>query len=99
MESDELEAIIEALRQIREEQFLSVAGMARQLGFSASHLSLILRRRRRPGARFLHAAALRYPPVRRILAHSLADGEVPGPAPRRPRRRASDKQSALRRNL
>jgi transcriptional regulator with XRE-family HTH domain len=68
-------AIIEALQQIRDEEFLSIAGMARQLGFSGSHLSLILRRQRRPGARFLRTAAARYPAVRRILAQGLAEQE------------------------
>lgn len=97
---DELEAILAALEQIREDEFLSVAGMARQLGFSASHLSLILRRRRRPGARFLRAAAARYPAVRCILAQGLADREEAGRrSPPRPRRRTSATHSALRRRV
>jgi len=97
---DELEAILAALEQIREDEFLSVAGMARQLGFSASHLSLILRRRRRPGVRFLCAAAARYPAVRRILAQRLADHEGDaGRPPPRSRDRLATIQGALRRTV
>ena len=69
--SDEIEAIVAVLKQIRQENNFSIEGMARLLGFSGAHLSMIFAGKRRPGLRFLRAAAKRFPQVRRHLIRSL----------------------------
>ncbi len=77
MDDREIEAIIEALERAREEEFLSLRGLAKRLGFSPSHLSMILARKRRPGKRFLWAAAQSIEPVRRLLAAHFEETKRP----------------------
>lgn len=77
LDDREIEAIIEALERVREEQFLSLRGLARRLGFSPSHLSMILSRKRRPGKRFLWAAARHLEEVRRLLAAQFEETKRP----------------------
>jgi hypothetical protein len=68
MQERELEALLAALRQVQDEEYLSIRGMARRLGFSASYLSMLYARKRRPGLRFVRAVLRRYPRVREIIA-------------------------------
>lgn len=77
MDNRDIEAVIEALERVREEQFLSLRGLARRLGFSPSHLSMILARKRRPGKRFLWAAARHFDEVRCLLAAQFEETKKP----------------------
>jgi len=77
MDDRDIEAIIEALQRVREEEFLSLRGLAKRLGFSPSHLSMILAHKRRPGKRFLWAAAQRVEEIRRLLAARFEETKRP----------------------
>jgi hypothetical protein len=71
MRDDEVSALICLLKRIMRQEHMTAQGMARGLGFSASHLSMIFARKRRPGIRFMRAVMARYPEVRRLFdAHS-----------------------------
>ncbi len=67
MLDEEIRAVVRTLERIMEREHLSAQGMARQLGFSAAHLSMIFAGKRRPGMRFLRAAMERYPEVRQVI--------------------------------
>lgn len=67
MLEDEVRAVIRILKRIMQQEHLTAQGMARRLGFSASHLSMIFSGKRRPGIRFLRAAMARYPEIRRLV--------------------------------
>ncbi len=67
MQDEEVCAVIRILKRIMEREHLSAQGMARRLGFSAGHLSMIFAGKRRPGIRFLRAAMARYPEIRRVV--------------------------------
>ena len=71
MHNDDVSLIIQVLRSIREERYLTVKGLAQQLGFSAGHLSMIFSGKRRPGIRFVRAAIQRFPKIRHMVAKSL----------------------------
>jgi transcriptional regulator with XRE-family HTH domain len=70
MRDDEIDRMIDALREIREREDLALSGLARRLGFSRAHLSMIFAGKRRPGLRFIQAVRRRYP---RLWAE-IADG-------------------------
>jgi transcriptional regulator with XRE-family HTH domain len=67
MLDDEIRAVVRILKRIMQQEHLSAQGMARRLGFSASHLSMIFAGKRRPGVRFLRAAMARYPEIRQLV--------------------------------
>lgn len=67
MLDEEIRAVVRILKRIMREEHLSAQGMARRLGFSASHLSMIFAGKRRPGIRFLRAAMARYPEIRELI--------------------------------
>ncbi|HHX64108.1 MAG TPA: helix-turn-helix transcriptional regulator [Chloroflexi bacterium] len=71
MRDREIQILVQALDRIRQRENSTVAGMARRLGFSAGHLSMIFTGKRRPGIRFVRAVCERYPEIRRRLARSL----------------------------
>ncbi len=72
MHDREIQLIIQALHRIQAERHFSLKGLAYQLGFSAGHLSMIFSGKRRPGLRFLRAAAKRFEEIRHLLAQGLA---------------------------
>ena len=78
MRDKEIQALIAALRQVHDEHYLSIQGLARRLGFSAGHLSMVLSGKRRPSMRFMEAAVQAFPLVRRRLRQSLEDEPPPG---------------------
>jgi hypothetical protein len=67
MREDEIELMVAALRKKCEREFLSVTGLARCLGFSAGHLSMIFTGKRRPGLRFVQAVMTRFPSLYREI--------------------------------
>jgi hypothetical protein len=71
MQERELEALLTALRQLQDDEYLSTRGLARRLGFSAGYLSMLYARKRRPGLRFVRAVLRRYPRLREIIARNL----------------------------
>jgi hypothetical protein len=73
MRDQDIDALVDALSRIRERDYLSIAGMARRLGFSAGHLSMVFSGKRRPGIRFVRAVFEHYPEIRRQMAHRLSD--------------------------
>ena len=77
MRESDVQAMLRVLRKIQEERYLSLKGLARLLGFSSGHLSMIYSGRRRPGIRFLRAAMERFPEMRQLIAKRLrlSDGE------------------------
>ncbi len=76
MQDCALEALLDALCRLLQEENLTQRILARRLGFSEAHLSLVLARKRRPGLRFLRAAA-QFPAVRRILEAELGPERPP----------------------
>jgi len=72
MQDGSIQAMLEALRAIEERHNLSLAGLARQIGCSPGHLSMLFSGKRRPGMRFVRLVVRRYPEIRRLLASSLA---------------------------
>jgi len=71
MRDSEMRAMIEALRTIKAERHFSQSGLARMLGFSPGHLSMIFSGQRKPGLRFIRAVLERFPEIRRLVARSL----------------------------
>ncbi len=67
MLDDEVRAVIRILKRIMQQEHLSAQGLARRLGFSAGHLSMIFSGKRRPGMRFIRAAVARYPEIRQVI--------------------------------
>lgn len=67
MLDSEIQAVIRVLKRIMKRDYLSMQGLARRLGFSVSHLSMIFSGRRRPGLRFIRAAMRCYPEVRQVI--------------------------------
>lgn len=67
MRDDEIEKLVRALRRVQARRGFSLRGLALLLGVSSGHLSMILTGKRRPGLRFLRAAAENLPELRRIL--------------------------------
>jgi transcriptional regulator with XRE-family HTH domain len=70
-------ALVTALCRIRERDFLTTQGMARKLGVSVGHLSMVFAGKRRPGLRFVEAALAAYPELRPPVARGL-DDRAPG---------------------
>ncbi|MFP3896411.1 MAG: helix-turn-helix domain-containing protein [Anaerolineales bacterium] len=68
MRDDEIETLIAFLQRIQEDQYLSLKGLARRLGFSAGHLSMIYSGKRRPGMRFVRAVFRHFPEIRAHLS-------------------------------
>lgn len=75
MREKEIRAMIEALQQIQEARYLSTSGMARMIGCSTAHLSMIYSGSRRPGLRFVRAVMRRFPDIRRLIAESLQEDD------------------------
>ena len=79
MRDCEIEAMIEALRKIQSEHYLSLSGLAHKLGISTSHLSMVFSGRRQPGLHFVRAVMEQFPEIRQLIAVSLQraaqDGE------------------------
>ena len=75
MRDREIEIMLDALADVMEERYMSHAGMARLLGFSPSHVSLVFAGKRRPGVRFIAAVMEQFPEIRRLLAESLDEQE------------------------
>jgi len=73
MEKGDVKELVELLEVIREEEYLTMAGMAHRMGFSAGHLSMVLSGKRRPGIRFVRAAMRTFPRVRRLVAKQIAN--------------------------
>ena len=71
MRDSEITAMIEALRKVEAEQYLSLSGLARKLGISTGHLSMIFSGQRRPGMRFVRAVMEHFPEIRQLIAASL----------------------------
>jgi hypothetical protein len=67
MEDDDVRALVRILKRIMTDEYLTVQGLARRLGFTTSHLSMVLTGKRRPGLRFMWAAMERYPEVRTLM--------------------------------
>ena len=72
MQDSTIQAMLDALRAIQERHSLSLEGLARQIGCSSGHLSMLFSGKRRPGMHFVRLVVRRYPEVRRIVASSLA---------------------------
>jgi len=70
MREIEITAMVEALRKIEGEQYLSLSELARKLGISTGYLSMIFGQRR-PGMRFTRAAMEHFPEIRQLIAQSL----------------------------
>lgn len=68
MRDDEIETLIDFLKRIQEEQYLSLKGLAHRLGFSAGHLSMIYSGKRHPGIRFMRAVFEHFPELRSCLS-------------------------------
>ena len=86
MEEAEIRAFVRILRRLMAKEHLTMQGMARRLGVSTSHLSMVLSGQRRPGIRLMWAAMQRYPEVHDLvrLPRSGVRGETetpPGSAP------------------
>ena len=64
MQDRELDPIVRALQDLRQQRHYSLQGLARLLGVSASHLSMLFAGKRRPGLRVVLAAMRRFPEVR-----------------------------------
>ena len=79
MEDSEIEVMIQVLRRLQEDQYLSLKGLAHQLGFSAGHLSMIFSGKRRPGLRFVRAVVERYPEIRQLLAKHFGQAPTDDP--------------------
>ena len=71
MRDSGIDALLEALRRIQEEQYITLKGLAHRLGFSAGHLSMIFSGKRQPGIRFLRAVVRRFPEIRSLVADAL----------------------------
>lgn len=71
MPDDEIEPVVRALKRIKKERGYSLRGLARLLGFSYGHLSMVFNGKRRPGLRFMRAVAQRFPETRPIVRKSL----------------------------
>jgi AcrR family transcriptional regulator len=69
----ERQIIIAALRDVQNQEYLSLRGLAYRLGVSPAYLSMVFTGKRRVGLRLLQAAIERYPQIRHMLAHSLSD--------------------------
>jgi transcriptional regulator with XRE-family HTH domain len=81
MQEDDIRALVRILRRIMEEEYLTMQGLARRLGFATSHLSMILSGKRRPGLRFLWAVMERYPEVRDLIMARGGAEEASKPKP------------------
>ncbi len=64
MQDSELDPIVRALQQIKQQRRYSLQGMARLLGVSAGHLSMLFAGKRRPGLLLVRAAMRRFPELR-----------------------------------
>ncbi len=73
MRDDEVTILVCLLKRIMRQEHMTAQGMARRLGFSASHLSMIFSGKRRPGIRFIRAVMARYPQARKIFHHTQPD--------------------------
>ena len=71
MRDSRIDALLEALRRIQEEQYLTLKGLGHRLGFSAGHLSMVFSGKRQPGIRFLRAVVRRFPEIRSLVATAL----------------------------
>ena len=78
MRDREIRAMLRALKEIQEEHYLSIAGLAHRLGLSAGHLSMVFSGKRRPGIRFVRAVIEQYPEIRHLVAESLRDWKEEG---------------------
>ena len=75
MPENQLDPLVVALLRIRQQRHYSLQGMARLLGVSAGHLSMLFAGKRRPGLRLLRSAVRHFPEIRATL---LLPPERPG---------------------
>ena len=66
-----MRAVVQALRKIQAEHYLSLSGLAHKLGISTGYLSMVFSGQRHPGMRFLRAAREHFPQIRRLIAQRL----------------------------
>ena len=71
MEDGELDLLVRALKQIQEQRGYKLSGLARLLGVSTSHLSMVFAGQRRPGLRLVSAAMRRFPEIRTLMIQLL----------------------------
>ena len=71
MDDSEMGALLAVLRRLQEEGYLSARGLAKRLGFSPSHLSMLYAGKRQPGLRFLQAVMRRYPEMPGLVRQEL----------------------------
>ena len=85
------EAVVEALKEIRDRAGWSDAELARQVGVSRVTWYYILIGRQRPGATFLERAVARFPELRDLLflPADVTEGDDHGHAQRRTRDHAA----------
>ncbi len=76
MRDEEISALICLLKRIMRQEHMTAQGMARRLGFSPAHLSMIFAGKRRPGIRFMRAVLARYPQARKVF--HAQPGRSPG---------------------
>ncbi|MHB0857440.1 MAG: helix-turn-helix domain-containing protein [Anaerolineae bacterium] len=71
MRQRELDAMVTAVRRILCERYLSLRGLAGQIGISPAYLSMVLSGKRRPGSAFVRGVLEHLPEVRLEVAESL----------------------------
>jgi len=71
MEESDLALVVEALKQVQAQRHFSLEGLARLLGFSPSHLSMIFAGQRRPGLRLMRSAIRHFPEIRALIKERL----------------------------
>ncbi|NLT73776.1 MAG: hypothetical protein GXX94_06220 [Chloroflexi bacterium] len=82
MEDEDIRALVRILRRIMADEYVTMQGMARRLGFATSHVSMILAGKRRPGLRFVWAAMEHIPEVRELmLSRHAGKRKPPGSTP------------------
>jgi len=67
MPDRELDPIVRALQQFKQQRHYSLQGMARLLGVSGGHLSMLFAGKRRPGLLLVRAALRHFPEVRAAI--------------------------------
>lgn len=77
MLDEEIRVVVGILKRILQQEHLTAEGMARRLGISPGHLSMVFSGKRRPGIRFLRAAMARFPEVRRVLQEQFERAPEP----------------------
>ena len=75
MQNGDFEVVLSALRDVLERDYLSQEGLAMRLGFSASHVSMLLSGKRNPGIRFLRAVVRLMPELRDAVATLLGGSD------------------------